>query len=136
MASSDRCAEVLTDFIRSNYGPRLVEVGCGRYSDVAVALCSAFRVKATDILEIDAIDRRLKPIYVKDDVMRPDLGVYRAASLIFSIRPPIEIQRNIIELAEVIGADTLIKPLGSEIITDTRLSLINVRGTPLYVLRY
>jgi len=133
---SDRCAEVLPEFIRNNYATRLVEVGSGRFSEVAVALRSTFKVTATDILEIDAVDCRLKPIYVKDDVMRPDLGVYRAASLIFSIRPPIEIQRNIIELAEVIGADTLIKPLGSEIITDTRLSLINVRGTPLYVLRY
>ena len=131
---SDRCAEVLPEFIRNNYATRLVEVGSGRFSEVAVALRSTFKVTATDILEIDAVDCRLKPIYVKDDVTRPDLRVYRGASLIYSIRPPIEIQRNIIELAAVIGADTLIKPLGSEIIADTRLGLINFRGMPLYVL--
>ena len=133
---SDRCAEVLPEFIRNNYATRLVEVGSGRYSEVAVVLRSTFKVTATDILEIDAVDCRLKPIYVKDDVTRPDLRLYRGASLIYSIRPPMEIQRNIIELAEVIGADTLIKPLGSEIIADTRLSLINFRGMPLYILGY
>jgi uncharacterized UPF0146 family protein len=133
---SDRCAEVLPEFIRNNYSTALVEVGSGRYSRVALALRSRFKVTATDILEIDAIDCRLKPIYVKDDVTCPDLQLYRGASLIYAIRPPMEIQRSIIELSEQIAADTLIKPLGSEIIEDTRLSLINFRGMPMYILRH
>jgi uncharacterized protein len=78
----------------------------------------------------------LKPIYVKDDVTCPDLQLYRGASLIYAIRPPMEIQRSIIKLSEQIAADTLIKPLGSEIIEDTRLSLINFRGMPMYILRH
>ena len=133
---SDRSAEVLPEFIRNNYSARLVEVGSGRYSEVAIALRSRFKVTATDILEIDAVDCRLKPIYVKDDVTRPDLRVYRGASLIYAIRPPMEIQRSIIELSERIGADALIKPLGSEIIEAARLRLINFRGMPMYIVRH
>jgi len=133
---SDRCAEVLPEFIRNNYSARLVEVGSGRYSEVAIALRSRFKVTATDILEIDAVDCRLKPIYVKDDVTHPDLRVYRGASLIYAIRPPMEIQRSIIELSERIGADALIKPLGSEIIEAARLRLINFRGMPMYIVRH
>ena len=133
---SDSYTQLLPEFIRNNYSTALVEVGSGRYSRVALALRSTFKVTATDILEVDAVDCRLKPIYVKDDVTRPDLLLYRGASLIYAIRPPMEIQRSIIELSERIGADTLIKPLGSEIIADTRLSLINFRGMPLYILGY
>jgi uncharacterized UPF0146 family protein len=131
----DCCAEVLSEFIRNNYSSKLVEVGSGRYSEVALALRAEFQVTATDILENGAIDYRLKPLYVKDDVTNPDLGLYRGVSLIYSIRPPMEIQRNIIELSERIGSDLLVKPLGCEIIEDTRLNLINFQGLALWVLR-
>ncbi|MGZ8891896.1 MAG: UPF0146 family protein, partial [Halobacteriota archaeon] len=61
--------------------------------------------------------------------------VYQGASLIFSSRPPLEIQSSILALSERIGADALIKPFGSEIIEDVRLSLRSFRGLPLYLFR-
>jgi uncharacterized UPF0146 family protein len=128
-------AEVLTEFIKDNYSKMIVEVGCGRFSAVAVALRPFFKVAATDLLEIDAIDCRLAPIYVKDDVTCPVLRVYQGASLVFSSRPPLEIQSSILALSERIGADALIKPFGSEIIEDVRLSLRSFRGLPLYLFR-
>ena len=127
--------EVLTEFIKGNYSKIIVEVGCGRFSAVAVALRPFFKVMATDLLEIDAVDCRLAPIYVKDDVTCPVLRVYQGASLIFSSRPPLEIQSSILALSERIGADALIKPFGSEIIEDVRLSLRSFRGLPLYLFR-
>jgi len=132
---NDRVAEVLTDFIKANYSKMIVEVGCGRFSAVAVALRPFFKVTATDLLDIDAVDCRLAPVYVKDDVTSPVLRVYQGASLIFSSRPPLEIQSNILALSERIGADALIKPFGSEIIEDMRLTLRSVRGLPLYLFR-
>lgn len=135
MDKHDRFAEVLTDFIKTNYSKMIVEVGCGRFSAVAVALQPFFKVTATDLLEIDAVDCRLAPVYVKDDVTSPVLGVYQGAGLIFSSRPPLEIQSNILALCERIGADALIKPFGSEIIEDVRLTLRNFRGLPLYLFR-
>jgi len=132
---NDRVAEVLTDFIKANYSKMIVEVGCGRFSAVAVALRPFFKVTATDLLEIDAVDCRLAPVYIKDDVTSPVLRVYQGASLIFSSRPPLEIQSNILALSGRIGADALIKPFGSEIIEDVRLTLRSVRGLPLYLFK-
>lgn len=132
----DECvAEVLTEFIKNNYSKMIVEVGCGRFSAIALALRSFFNVTATDLLEIDTVDGRLAPIYVKDDVTCPVLRVYQGASLIFSYRPPLEIQSSILALSERIGADALIKPFGSEIIEDVRLRLRSFRGLPLYLFK-
>lgn len=131
----ERVAEVLREFIKNNYSRMIVEVGCGRFSAIAVALRPCFKVAATDILETDAVDCRLAPIYVKDDVTGPDLRLYRGANLIYSIRPPLEIQPSILDLSERIGADALIKPFGSEIIEDMRLNLRSCRGLPLYLFR-
>lgn len=128
-------AEVLREFIKNNYSRTIVEVGCGRFSAIAVALRPCFKVTATDILETDAVDCRLAPIYVKDDITRPDLQLYRGANLIYSIRPPLEIQPSILDLSERIGADTLIKPFGSEIIEDMRLRLRSCRGLPVHLFR-
>jgi hypothetical protein len=129
-------AKLLTEFIRNNYAASVVEVGCGRYSATAHALRSVFKVTATDILEKEYIDRRLRHIYVKNDITRPDLSLYRGANLIYSIRPPLEIQQNIVDLSEQLNADALIKPLGSEIIADRRLNLCNYRGLPFYLFRH
>ena len=135
MGKHGSVTEILTEFIKNNYSKMIVEVGCGRFSAVAVALRPFFKVAATDLLEIDAVDCRLAPIYVKDDITCPVLRVYQGASLIFSYRPPLEIQSSILALSERIGADVLIKPFGSEIIEDVRLSLRSFRGLPLYLFR-
>jgi hypothetical protein len=128
-------AQILAAFIQNNYSTTVVEVGCGRYSAIAQALRPFFKVTATDILEKQDIDSRMKPIYVKDDIWSPDLGLYRGAHLIYSVRPPLEIQPSIVDLAERLGADALIKPFGSEIIADRRLNLCNCRGFPFYLFR-
>ena len=135
MAVHECVAEVLREFIKNNYSRMIVEVGCGRFSAVAVALRACFKVTATDILETDAVDCRLAPIYVKDDITCPDLRLYRGANLIYSIRPPLDIQPSILDLSERIGADALIKPFGSEIIEDMRLHLRSCRGLPVHLFR-
>jgi uncharacterized UPF0146 family protein len=129
-------AQTLAAFIQTHYSAAIVEVGCGRYSATAQALRPFFKVTATDILARQDIDSRMKPIYVKDDVQSPDLRVYRGANLIYSVRPPLEIQPSIVDLSERLGADALIKPFGSEIIADRRLNLCNCRGFPLYLFRH
>jgi hypothetical protein len=129
------CVAALREFIKNNYSEKIVEVGCGRFSAIAVALRPFFQVVAMDLLETEVVDRRLASIYVKDDVTCPDLRLYQGASLIFSVRPPLEIQPNILALSERIGADVLIKPFASEIIEDIRLRLLNFRGLPLYLFR-
>jgi uncharacterized UPF0146 family protein len=43
------------------------------------------------------------------------LELYRGASLIYSIRPPLEMQLAMGQLAAKIGADVLIRPLMDEV---------------------
>jgi uncharacterized UPF0146 family protein len=135
VAVSEPVTKVLQAFIKSNYSGTIVEVACGRYSATALALRCFFKVIATDVLETNAVDYHFEPIYVKDDVTRPNLRLYLDASLIYSIRPPLEIQQSILDLSERIGADSIIKPFGSEIIEDARLSLRSYRGHALYLCR-
>ncbi|HYB59823.1 MAG TPA: UPF0146 family protein, partial [Candidatus Acidoferrales bacterium] len=129
-------AQTLASFIQNNYSTTIAEVGCGRYSATAQALRPFFKVIATDILERQDVDNRMKPIYAKDDVQSPDLRLYRGANLVYSVRPPLEIQPSILDLSERLGADALIKPFGSEIIADRRLSLCNCRGLAFYLFRH
>ena len=123
---------LLLKYLLSNYSGKIIEVGCGRYSSTAFALSQCMEIIAIDILDADRIDYRIRPIYVRDDVTSPDLRLYLHARLLYSIRPPFEIQRSILNLAEQVKADVLIKPLGTEIVEDARLRLSNYRGLPLY----
>ncbi len=53
---------------------------------------------------------------VVDDITNPDLSIYKDATLIYSIRPPEELQNHIKRVAESVGADLIIKPLSTEFI--------------------
>ncbi len=109
-----RGARDLAEYIAENYSGRVVEVGAGHVLDVALRLmqCSKrLRMVVTDIEE-----RYLGPVLVeKDDIFSPRLDLYRGASLLYSLRPPLEMQIAIGALARRIGADVLIRPLGDEV---------------------
>lgn len=102
----------LAEFIRQSYpkGSRVVEVGVGRHPDVAELLTSDFDIVCTDIA--DPGTDRIR--FVRDDIFRPDLTIYGGASLIYSIRPPIDMQDSIAAVASKVGADLIIRPFSSE----------------------
>ncbi len=89
----------------------------------------------TDVLESEAVDGCIRPIYAKDDITSPDLRLYQNVQLLYSIRPPLEIQRGILNVAQVVHADVLIKPLGDEITEALRAFLRNYRGIVFYYFR-
>jgi uncharacterized UPF0146 family protein len=102
----------LAQFIISRYpaGARLVEVGIGRHPDVALLLKDTF-----DLICTDVTDPGLEGIgFVRDDIYRPDLSLYRGAALVYSIRPPLDMQVPIAEVASAAGADLIIRPFSSE----------------------
>lgn len=108
-----RGAADLANFIARNYSGRVVEVGAGHRADVALILtqCSSLSVVVTDIEE-----RLLEGLHVeKDDIFSPRLDLYRGASLLFSIRPPLELQLAMGRAAARVGADVLIRPLDDEV---------------------
>jgi uncharacterized UPF0146 family protein len=105
-----RGARELAGFIMDNYSGKVVEVGVGLRPEVA-ELCRPLQLLATD-----KESRILGGVrVVKDDIFSPAQEIYSGASLIYSIRPPLEVQQAMGELAKKVGCDMLIRPLGDEI---------------------
>ena len=125
----------IVKFIKENYFGKVVEIGVGLHYNVAIKLSRYFKVIVTDIIDVDQIDEKVGGMYVKDDISNPCLSIYTGASLIYSIRPPIEIQADILNLAYKMGSNSLIRPLGSEVVNDIRLKLKNFGRAAFYMTR-
>jgi len=102
----------LAEFIARNYPGRVVEVGVGYFPNVARMLVNL----GLDVILTDKEDRLLEGMRVeRDDVFSPHWEIYRGAGLIYSIRPPLEMQLALGELAAEVGADVIIRPLQDEV---------------------
>jgi uncharacterized UPF0146 family protein len=102
--------EGLVNYIASRY-KNAVEIGIGNFPDVAFALIEkGIRVFATDVRPLQYIGLKV----VVDDIMAPDLSLYKEIEVIYSLRPPPEIVPYMLRLAVMISADMIIKPLSSE----------------------
>src|SRR5207247_8872616 len=51
---------------------------------------------------------------VADDVMSPQMPIYKDATLVYSVHPPLEIVGPMVELAGRVGADLLVVPRSDE----------------------
>ena len=109
---SMRGAEDLAGYIARNYRGRVVEVGVGHYCQVASLLAA----QGLQVMLTDREERLVAGLKVeKDDIFSPRLELYRGAGLIYSIRPPLEMQLAIGVVAGEVGADVLIRPLMEEV---------------------
>ncbi len=119
-----------SEYIIANYrdASLIVEVGVGSFPLVALTL--------QEHLNMDIIMTDIKPYHgnvVIDDITNPDLNIYEDATLIYSIRPPEELQKHIIMVSESVGADLIIKPLSTEFIVHYKnLKLINYKKAIFY----
>jgi len=119
-----------SEYIIANYkdASLIVEVGVGGFPLVALTL--------KEHLNMDIIMTDIKPYHdevVVDDITNPDLDIYCGATLIYSIRPPEELQSHIKKVAEFVGADLIIKPLSTDFINlDNSLKLINYKKAIFY----
>lgn len=102
----------LADYILLNYpqGSRIIEVGVGRHPDVALLLKDSYDLVCTDVISQGPDNLN----YVRDDIFSPDHDLYKGATLIYSIRPPVDMQDSIAEIASKVGADLIIRPFSSE----------------------
>jgi hypothetical protein len=116
--------EDIASFIKANYlsGSRIVEIGIGQHPEVARLLSADFDLICTDVTGSGPEGLH----YVKDDVFKPHMEVYSGASLIYSIRPPVDMQGPMASIAREVGADLLIRPFSSER-TDLRRYFRNFR---------
>jgi uncharacterized UPF0146 family protein len=119
-----------SEYIIGNYidASLIIEVGVGGFPMVALTL--------QEHLNMDIIMTDIKPYHkqvVVDDITNPNLKIYSDATLIYSIRPPEELQKHIKAVAESVGADLIIKPLSTEFINlDNSLKLINYKKAIFY----
>ncbi len=116
-------------YIINNYAQadKIVEVGAGKFHKVALILQKNLK---TSIIMTD-----IKPSgndVLQDDICNPDLKIYKGSSLIYSIRPQPELQPYIINVAEKVGADVIIKPFSTEFVSSNKMKLINYKKTTFY----
>ena len=112
----------------------IVEVGVGYYLNVAKILKSyGINVIVVDIKE-DVIERAKREGLngQVDDIFNPKLEIYKHADLIYSIRPPRDLQYQLLKLSKRYKVPLIIRPLSGEFVIEG-LKLINYRGEVLYI---
>lgn len=111
---------------------KIAEVGIGKFSKVADTLSQKENITLikTDINpDSDEV--------IRDDVTNPDLRLYEDVDIIYSIRPPSELQPHLVNLAQKTGSQLIIKPLTNEDLNTGRvkMKLKNYKKASFYILR-
>ena len=122
----------LAEFILHRYRGKVVEVGAGNRTEVAAMLARRLEVVVTDRVARDG-----HPAVIADDIFMPRKDLYRGASLLYSIRPPLEMQLAMGKLAMDIGAEMIIRPLGDEIasLPGFGRTLVNTGDARFYIFK-
>lgn len=111
---------------------KIAEIGVGKFDVIANRLSERENITLikTDIAPKDAT-------VIRDDITRPNLDIYKGVDIIYSIRPPSELQPHLVNLAEKIGSQLIIKPLTNEDLNTGRvkMKLKNFRKASFYTLR-
>ena len=75
---------------------------------------------------------------IRDDIANPNLDLYKGVDVIYSIRPPNELQPHLVNLALKINAQLIIKPLTNEDLNTgkIKMKLKNYKRASFYTLRW
>ena len=123
-------------YISSEVGDKQVkiaEVAVGKFDRIAEYLSSKDNITLIKT-DIDPKDDTV----IKDDITNPDLDLYKDIDIIYSIRPPSELQPYLIKLALEIDSQLIIKPLTNEDLNTGRvkMKLKNFKRASFYTLRW
>ncbi len=126
-------AEFIKNFAEENNCKKIAEVGIGFKFDVAIELNNHFNLMVVDINEKAVKKAKLLGLNAyKDDLFNPNINLYKDVDLIYSIRPPRDLQPYILELSEKINANLIIRPLLNET-PIKELKLKNYKGEVFYI---
>lgn len=122
-----------TEYIINNYGAgkKIVEVGVGRVFEPSIILKKELTDTDIKLVDIYPADNNV----IKDDIYHPTGSIYSGADLIYSIRPPEELQEAIVNLGIRFDSNIIIKPLFTEEINynlQNKLKLVNYKRTAFY----
>ncbi len=110
---------------------KIVEIGVGKFDDVYQYLKrnENIHIIKTDILPNDNE-------VIVDDVTNPNMDLYKDTDIIYSIRPPSELQPHIIKLSQKVNAHLIIKPLFNEDLNTghNKMKLKNYKKASFYIL--
>lgn len=115
-----------------NKNVKIAEIGVGKFDRIANELSQKENITLikTDIAPAD-------DSIIRDDIRNPNLDLYSDADIIYSIRPPSELQPYLVKLALKVDSQLIIKPLTNEDLnTDkVKMKLKNFRKASFYCLR-
>ena len=111
---------------------KIAEIGVGKFDRIANSLNERENITIikTDISPKDAT-------VIRDDITNPDIDIYKDVDIIYSIRPPSELQPHLVRLAEKIDSQLIIKPLTNEDLNTGRakMKLKNFKKASFYTFR-
>ena len=111
---------------------KIAEIAVGKFDKIAETLSSKDNITLikTDILPKDSS-------VLKDDITNPNMELYEDVDLIYSIRPPSELQPYLVKLACEIDSQLIIKPLTNEDLNTGKVNmkLKNYNRASFYILK-
>ena len=89
--------------------------------------------------EVDVIKVDINPAdesVIKDDITKPNLDLYRDVDIIYSIRPPSELQPYLVKLKDLTNSKLIIRPLFNEDLNTgaRKMKLKNYKRASFYIL--
>lgn len=123
------------EYILSEVGDkevRIAEIAVGKFDEISLML-----EEKDNITLIKTDIQPANESIIKDDITNPNLEFYRDVDIIYSIRPPSELQPHLINLKRKTDAMLIIKPLtGEELNTpNANMQLKNYKKASFYILR-
>ena len=123
-----------TEYIINNYynSQKIVEVGVGKILEPSTILKKNLTNTEIKLVDIHPSNENI----INDDITNPTDNIYENADLIYSVRPPEELQKDILNLGLKYNSDIIIKPLFTEEINynlQTKLNLVNYKRTAFYL---
>lgn len=115
-----------------NRNVKIAEIAVGKFDRIADYLASKDNI---DLIKTDITPK--DETVIKDDITNPNMDLYKDMDIIYSIRPPCELQPYIVKLAVEIGSQLIIKPLTNEDLNtgNTKMKLKNFKRASFYTLR-
>ena len=101
--------EALIEYLSRHYR-HVAEVGIGSYAKVALAL----QARGLSVVATDIQPQALGIPVEFDDLTAPRLDLYKGAEAIYAVRPPPELVPPLKQLAGLLAADLVVRPLASE----------------------
>ena len=109
---------------------KIVEIGAGKFQTISKNLSENENIDIV-MTDIDPANENI----IKDDVFNPNMSIYNGADILFSIRPPAELQEAIMKIRDEVNATLIIKPLFNEDLNmkTKKMKLKNYKSAYFYI---